>query len=276
MRNRKRTILRLRFVMLTTLCAITVTSAAVLSQAFFRSDETQAAEAVFTEQNIGETVDLTDALDAVEKKEDAEERKQAQDAAAQKTLQEAAKVQEIDGLTVSVHAQLPVVQPSLTPEQAQDVSIVVKKSDHILTLYNGESIIAQYSVGLGSAADQGAKQQEGDRRTPEGEYYVCVLNGDSKYHLALGLSYPNAQDAERGLNSGLITQEQYNSILSSLHAGQQPDWYTKLGGQIMIHGQKGNLGGQADWTNGCVAVDNQVMDILWKYCRVGTKVTLLP
>ena len=276
MRNRKRTILRLRFVMLTTLCAITVTSAAVLCQAFFRSDEAQAADAVFTEQNIGETVDLTDALNAVEKKEDAEEQKEARDAAAQKTLQEAAKVQEIDGLTVSVHAQLPVVQPSLTPEQAQDVSIVVKKSDHILTLYNGESIIAQYSVGLGSAADQGAKQQEGDRRTPEGEYYVSGLNGDSKYHLALGLSYPNAQDAQRGLNSGLITQEQYNSILSSLNAGQQPDWYTKLGGQIMIHGQKGNLGGQADWTNGCVAVDNQVMDILWKYCRVGTKVTLLP
>ena len=263
-----------RFALLTGLCAVTVTSAAVLSQAVFRTDEDQTAKAVFSEQNIGETVDLTEAFAEVEQEEALEEQKAAEAEAAEQRAQ--TQEQEIDGATFTVHQELPVVEPSLTPEQAQIVSIVVHKADHLLTVYNGESVIAQYSVGLGSASAEGAKEKQGDKRTPEGEYYICVLNNQSKFYLSLGLSYPNANDAARGLASGLITQEQYDSIMASLTAGQQPDWYTPLGGQIMIHGQKGNLGGQTDWTTGCVAVNNRVMDILWKYCKVGTKVTILP
>lgn len=274
MKNRKNTVSKFRIALLTAICAVTVTSAAVLTQAVFRTDDTQTANTVFNEQTVGEAVDLTDAIAEVEKQEAAEAEKAAQAAAAERAKQ--TTQQEIDGRTFTVHQELPIVQPSLSPEQAQDVSIVVDKSDHLLTVYNGESVIAQYSVGLGSASAEGAKQKEGDKRTPEGEYYICVLNNQSKYYLSLGLSYPNANDAARGLESGLITQQQYDDIMAALAAGDIPDWYTPLGGQIMIHGQMGNLGGQTDWTTGCVAVNNQVMDILWKYCKVGTKVTILP
>ena len=274
MKNRKNAVSKFRFALLTAICAISVTSAAVLSQAVFRADDDHATDSVFSEQNVGETVDLTDAIAEVEKQEEAEQKKAAEAAAAEKAKQ--TQVQEIDGAKFTVHQELPIVEPSLTPEQAQDVSIVVHKADHLLTVYNGESVIAQYSVGLGSASAEGAKEKEGDKRTPEGEYYICVLNNQSRFYLSLGLSYPNANDAARGLKSGLITQQQYDSIMASLAAGEQPDWYTPLGGQIMIHGQKGNLGGQTDWTTGCVAVNNKVMDILWKYCKVGTKVTILP
>lgn len=274
MKNRKNYVSKFRFALLTAICAITVTSAAVFSQATSLTENDQTTDAVFGEQQIGEAVDLTDAFAEVEKQEEAEQQKAAQAAAAEKAKQ--TQIQEIDGATFTVHQELPIVEPSLTPEQAQDVSIVVHKSDHLLTVYNGESVIAQYSVGLGSASAEGAKEKQGDKRTPEGEYYICVLNNQSKFYLSLGLSYPNANDAARGLESGLITQAQYDDIIASLDAGEQPDWYTSLGGQIMIHGQKGNLGGQTDWTTGCVAVNNKVMDILWKYCKVGTKVTILP
>jgi hypothetical protein len=40
----------------------------------------------------------------------------------------------------------------------------------------------------------------------------------------------------------------------------------------MIHGH----GGGRDWTAGCVAVDDEVMDILWGGCPIGTPVTILP
>ena len=40
----------------------------------------------------------------------------------------------------------------------------------------------------------------------------------------------------------------------------------------MIHG----CGGSFDWTAGCVAVDNDVMDLLFEYCPIGTKITILP
>ena len=184
-------------------------------------------------------------------------------------------MQEIDGRMLAVREELPIVQPTVLPADASDVSITVEKSNRLLKLYSGDTVIAQYSIGLGSVPE-GAKQQEGDKRTPEGQYEVCVLNGESKFYLALGLNYPNRDDAARGLSSGLITQEEYDDIIASLDAHETPNWYTKLGGMIMIHGQKGNLGGQADWTTGCVGVDNAVMDILWQYCKVGTPVTIVP
>ena len=259
MRKQKHGLQKIKAILLLACCAAIVCSGAVLCHAVFLSG-TASAEEPKTSQS-------TDTPAPAAK----------QDSAAQTEAPEPAKQpveQEIDGRVWTVHEELPIVQPSLMPEQAQDVSIVVSKSDQVLTLYSGERAIAQYSIGYGSV--EGAKEQEGDKRTPEGEYSICVLNSQSKYYLSLGLNYPNADDAKRGLDTGLISQEEYNDIMSQLNAGQQPDWYTKLGGQIMIHGQKGNLGGQTNWTTGCVAVNNAVMDILWNYCKVGTKVTILP
>ena len=90
-------------------------------------------------------------------------------------------------------------------------------------------------------------------------------------HLALGLSYPNIEDAERGLSTGLITQEQYQAIVDANKAGVTPPWDTPLGGAIEIHGNQGDRG-----TAGCIAMTNDVMDILWSYCAVGVPVTIGP
>lgn len=271
MMNRKNSISKIKYLCLGAACVCTVSSAAVFCQADFEQPEmtnNEIMSTIFTEQNIDHAVDLTEAIAKVEYQQTVEKLASVSD--------DEPEVQEISGLNVVVHPELAIEQPSLSPEEATDVSIVVDKTNHLLTLYNGDSVIAQYSVGLGSRSDEGAKEKEGDKRTPEGEYYICVLNNQSRYYLSLGLSYPNANDAARGLEDGLITQAQYDSIMAALAAGEQPDWYTNLGGQIMIHGQKGDLGGQADWTNGCVAVNNAVMDILWQYCKVGTPVTILP
>ena len=126
-------------------------------------------------------------------------------------------------------------------------------------------------IGLGRNPE-GHKQREGDGRTPEGEYYVCVKNHNSSFYLSLGVSYPNKVDAAAALEDGRIDRTVYNRIVDAIDKGQQPDWYTPLGGEIMIHGH----GGSRDWTAGCIAVDNEVMDILFEYCSVGTKITILP
>lgn len=262
MRKTKRTFSKLKFIPLISCCIVAVATVAMMSHAAFRTSVLPLSDT----QNSSKTAEVASAQDSLEKTKSQKETTE---------VKTQTKTVEIDGGQWVVHDELPIRQPSLSPEDATDVSIVVEKSKHLLTLYNGDAVIAQYSVGLASRYTEGAKQQEGDKRNPEGEYEVCVLNDQSKFYLALGLNYPNANDAKRGLESGLITQAEYDDILSALGAGQIPNWYTKLGGQIMIHGQKGNLGGQTDWTTGCVAVNNQVMDILWKYCKVGTKVTIL-
>ena len=172
-----------------------------------------------------------------------------------------------------VRETLPMETPTLSPEEATDVSLTIDKSEHTLTMYNGEEEIAIYSIGIGKKS--GAKEKEGDKKTPEGDYYVCTRNDQSKFHLALGLSYPNAQDAQRGYEAGLISQTERDAICQQIAAGQRPSWDTALGGQIMIHGQKGDMGGECDWSTGCVSADNDVMDILWDYCPVGTPVHII-
>ena len=42
----------------------------------------------------------------------------------------------------------------------------------------------------------------------------------------------------------------------------------------MIHGQKGGQGSESDWTRGCFAVDNEIMDFIWDYVEVGTPVLI--
>ena len=149
--------------------------------------------------------------------------------------------------------------------------IVVYKKARKLELYSGKTLLRTYKVGLGFSpvAD---KQREGDGATPEGDFYIFVKNNKSAYYLSLGISYPNAEDAERGLRDGLITKAQRDSILAALRKKAAPPQYTKLGGLIYIHGN----GAKSDWTLGCVALENEDMKELYDAVSVGTPVTIKP
>ena len=114
-------------------------------------------------------------------------------------------------------------------------------------------------------------QEGGDGKTPEGEYYVCTKNSASNFYLSLGVSYPNKQDALQALEDGRIDEATCREISDAIDSGRRPDWNTALGGAIMIHG----CGGTSDWTAGCIAVENEVMDLLFEYCSLGTRITIL-
>lgn len=155
---------------------------------------------------------------------------------------------------------------------ANGVTIYVSKMAHTLTLKQNGVEIGTYPVTLGADSASGNKNVEGDMRTPSGEFYVCTRNDKSICYLALGLSYPGISDANRGYDQGLITEAQRDEIIRANKAGEQPPWNTALGGAIEIHGNRKPAGS----TQGCVAVDNQVMDILWEYCNLKVPVTIGP
>ena len=152
------------------------------------------------------------------------------------------------------------------------VSIYVSKRLKTLSLKQNGTLIGEYPVSIGASSSDGNKKLEGDMRTPSGQFYVCTRNDKSVAYLALGLSYPGIEDANRGFEQGIITQEQRDEIINANLSGQQPPWETALGGAIMIHGCRVPDG----TTHGCVAVDNDVMDILWSYCNLGVPVTIGP
>ena len=152
-----------------------------------------------------------------------------------------------------------------------DPQIVVLKSQRKLELYSTAKLIRSYKIGLGLNPVPD-KQREGDRATPEGEFYIFTKNPRSAFHLSLGVSYPNIEDAERGLKSGLITRAQRDTIVRAIKRKQGPPQFTALGGLIYIHGN----GASSDWTWGCVALENEDIEELYQAIPVGTPVTIKP
>jgi len=95
------------------------------------------------------------------------------------------------------------------------VSIYVSKRLKTLSLKQNGTLIGEYPVSIGASSSDGNKKLEGDMRTPSGQFYVCTRNDKSVAYLALGLSYPGIEDANRGFEQGIITQEQRDEIINA-------------------------------------------------------------
>ena len=135
-------------------------------------------------------------------------------------------------------------------------SVLVDKSDEKLYLLKGETVIAEYSVAFGSNP-VGHKKEQGDERTPEGQYVLDYKNSNSDFYKAIHISYPNASDKQAAAARGVDP-----------------------GGAIMIHGQRNRLGWLSfitqrfNWTDGCIAVTNSEMDEIWAAVPVNTPITI--
>jgi murein L,D-transpeptidase YafK len=164
--------------------------------------------------------------------------------------------------------------PRNTTDELQNLRspfIVVKKAQRKLLLYSGDKLVRSYHIGLG-LSPVGDKVRQGDHRTPEGDFYIFTKNDKSAFYLSLGISYPNAAHAARGLRDGLITKAQYDSITSALKAKKAPPQNTRLGGDIYIHGN----GASSDWTWGCVALEDRDVRELFEVIPVGTPIRIEP
>ena len=164
----------------------------------------------------------------------------------------------------------------LTAGQVQ-IRLFVDKSDKLLKVYTGNNVLKAYRIELGDSG-MGDKQVAGDHKTPEGSFYIAqksILSPSDKYlgNRWMRLSYPNIEDAQRGLNSGLINKTTYDSIVNAINNGQIPPQNTALGGGIGIHGGSVAEFGP-NWTWGCVGLTNKDVQDFYDYVKVGTKVTI--
>ena len=136
--------------------------------------------------------------------------------------------------------------------------ILVDKSDHRLHLVADGRVIQSYRISLGSHPT-GDKVEQGDKKTPEGQYVIDWRNPDSRYYRALHISYPNAADRAEARRRGVDP-----------------------GCMIMIHGlpdsDTGNGEGYVgmDWTDGCIALTNAEIDQLWEVVKDGTPIEIVP
>ena len=136
--------------------------------------------------------------------------------------------------------------------------IVIEKSKRTLTLMSGSEALKTYKVALGGQP-VGAKDRQGDHKTPEGIYSVDAKKANSQFYKALHISYPNQTDRE--------------------HAGKLG---VSPGGDVEIHGlgtKWGWIGAKhrvTDWTDGCIAVTNEEIDEIYPQIKVGTPVEIRP
>lgn len=143
-------------------------------------------------------------------------------------------------------------------KNAEIDKIIVLKSKRELKVFSKEILLKTYKISLGSHPN-GKKEFEGDKKTPEGLYFINDKNLNSGYHKNLGISYPNKNDIERA------------KILNK-----------PPGGHIKIHGLKNKTGfiGKFhrfhDWTLGCIAVTNDEIDELFNSVKIGTPIEIKP
>jgi len=157
----------------------------------------------------------------------------------------------------------PLLQPALT--------LLIEKSKRLLTLYAGDEVLLCCPVALGRCP-VGRKRQEGDGRTPEGVYTICLVKEQGKYGRSLGLSYPNQQDADDALREGRIDLATHQAIEQRLAEGLRPPWGSPLGGEVYIH----EGGTASDWTQGCIALESRDMDVLFPLRGDVRQVEILP
>lgn len=171
----------------------------------------------------------------------------------------------LPALSLAMEEEKPLTLPLKEPR------VVIRKSARELSLYDGSQRLRRYPVVLGEKG-AGDKEREGDRKTPEGTFYICTRNGASKYHKFMGLSYPAPPDAARGLKAKMISRAEHDAILASHRKKECPPWKTALGGEVGIHGG----GIDRDWTLGCIALTNEAVDELWAALKMGDPVEILP
>ncbi|WP_081493313.1 L,D-transpeptidase family protein [Rhizobium sp. CF142] len=144
------------------------------------------------------------------------------------------------------------------PEQQADLIRVHKSERRMILLREGIPFLT-YQISLGSAADEGPKQREGDEKTPEGRYEIDWRNPRSMAHLSLHISYPSPADRQNAEVKGYPP-----------------------GGDIMIHGLPNGWGFVQsmhllwDWTDGCIAVTDQEMRDIWARVPDHTPIEIAP
>ena len=158
--------------------------------------------------------------------------------------------------TAARPAQAPGQNPAAANQHVD--RIVVVKSTRTLTLQNGDHVLKTYKVALGSNPI-GAKEREGDHKTPEGEYFVDAKNPHSQFYMALHLSYPSAADRVRAKK-----------------LGASPGSDVEIHGLGKAYGWVGAGHRMRDWTDGCVAVTNEEIEDIFKMVAVGTRVEIKP
>lgn len=119
---------------------------------------------------------------------------------------------------------------NLAWSSAETVIVVYAKERQVIVLRDG---VETDTFAICAMGYLGPKREQGDGRTPFGVYKIVHFNPRSRFHLSLGINYPNAGDRIRAREAAV----------------RNP------GGDIYIHGSCASIG--------CIAIGNEGIEKLY-------------
>jgi murein L,D-transpeptidase YafK len=167
--------------------------------------------------------------------------------------------------------------PVLSALAADEIRLLVDTDSRTLSvLQEGREVDRFEDIAIGRYGTTWFKRK-GDNQTPLGRFTIRRITSDTRYHLFMGLDYPDLVAATRALEEGAISDEQWRAIRQASRAGKTPPQDTVLGGHIGIHGIGAGdpeIHEQYNWTNGCIALTNAQIDRLQRWVQIGTPVEI--
>ncbi len=164
--------------------------------------------------------------------------------------------------------------------RARGTLIVVYKSMFRLGLYKDGRLVSVedqrfcFPIAMGSSPET-QKTMRDNASTPEGWYRIGSKRdvGETNFYKALHIDYPNQEDVERAFAQEIVTDHIRKQLLASIRAGAVPSQGTDMGGWVMIHGY-GSI--PNSWTAGCVALDNENLDLLFPHVSSRGRILIIP
>jgi murein L,D-transpeptidase YafK len=143
------------------------------------------------------------------------------------------------------------------------ISLRVEKSAYRLTVYYKGRPVKSYPVVLGRNPTDD-KLRQGDACTPEGTFRIQAQYPHKDWTRFLWLDYPTGQSRQR--------------FRAARRSGVLPP-SASIGGEVGIHGVPGRrdelVDKKVNWTLGCISLKTADIQELYRFTRVGTRVTIV-
>lgn len=179
---------------------------------------------------------------------------------------------------ISACTSPPVAPPETSLTTSREPWVLIDTKTDTLSIMQGQQPVRVFPRIAVGRSGVGLKVRRGDNKTPLGVFRVGWFNDQSRFKTFIGLDYPNLDYAERALREHRIDWLTYEQVRAAWANGHTPPQNTLLGGQIGIHGvgiefpRIHNAG--INWTNGCIALDNQQIAVLRSWVKKGTRVEI--
>lgn len=153
------------------------------------------------------------------------------------------------------------IRKTVVQSKDLDYSIVISKLDSKLWLYKEGKLEREIDNIVVGPNPVDNKDVLGDGCTPEGIFYACHKNPESRFYKAVQISYPDTTAARKGLARRIISKVLYDRIAKAIRNKEPPPMYTNLGGDICIHG--------SPVSEGCLGIGSENMDYIFPLLEVS-------